>query len=330
MDDQGKVAQSLGYEDYGLTRIQGQSAAASFDGMTSFYRFQDQEQEVFPLAKLGIEDVALAQWLDQIQLYHFPWRDYAAGLASFTQTNPIPRDDSLYAALGANPVNYTDETGGMFQPPETVLDSIDAETQQLLDRVEAGDYASISSQEIVKLFDLSARVAVEKNQLEEEVPKTSLALARRIHEMSMRVLLDAGVVGRASLEEYRRAKRHPDTVEVRRKWDLFNLNIEHWLENYNVRREAWLDRYASAIDVFEFLRFGKADDEDEKDDGPSEALNRFLKDADADSDNGLMNDSLADGDAQNVAPVHPVVQSEPHAEPHHESSGHRQDELEPQ
>ena len=84
-DDQGKVVQSLGYDtDYGSTRIEGQSAAASFDGMASFYRFQGQEQEIFPLARLGIDNDALASWLDQIQLYQFPWRDYAAGLTAFT------------------------------------------------------------------------------------------------------------------------------------------------------------------------------------------------------------------------------------------------------
>ena len=48
-----------------------------------------------------------------IQLYHFPGRDDAAGLAAFAETDPIPTENSLYAALGANPVNYTDETGGM-------------------------------------------------------------------------------------------------------------------------------------------------------------------------------------------------------------------------
>jgi hypothetical protein len=113
MDDEGQVVQSLGYDDYGSTRIAGQSAAASFDSMASFYRFQGQEQETFPLAKLGIDNEALASWLGEIQLYHYPWRDYGAGLAVFTETDPIPRDDSLYAALGANPVNNTDETGGM-------------------------------------------------------------------------------------------------------------------------------------------------------------------------------------------------------------------------
>jgi hypothetical protein len=142
-DDQGRVVQSLGYDDYGLTRIEGQSAAASFDSMASFYRFQGQEQEVFPLARLGIEDDALAEWLDQIQLYHFPWRDYAAGLAVFTQTDPVPTEDSLYSAFAANPVNSTDETGGMlhaddyfplrYNPAHRI---IAPRLQNLLDRLE--------------------------------------------------------------------------------------------------------------------------------------------------------------------------------------------------
>ena len=132
-NDQGKVVQSLGYDDYGLTRIEGQSAAASFASMTSFYRFQGQEQETFPLARLDIDHDALASWLDQIQLYHFPWRDYAAGLAAFTQTDPIPRDDSLYAALGANPVNYTDETGGMMDGNDATNDDhVDGLLDQLI------------------------------------------------------------------------------------------------------------------------------------------------------------------------------------------------------
>ncbi len=105
-DDQGKVVQSLSYDaDYGSTRIAGESAAVTDDSMTSFYRFQGQEQETFPLARLGIENDALSQWLDRIELYHFPWRDYAAGLAAFAETDPIPTENSLYAALGANPVN---------------------------------------------------------------------------------------------------------------------------------------------------------------------------------------------------------------------------------
>src|SRR5687768_9813733 len=103
-NDQGAAIQSLGYDgDYGLTRIAAETYAVSDDSVASFYRFQGQEQETFPLAKLGIESDALAAWLDQIALYHYPWRDYAAGLAAFTQTDPIPTEDSLYSALGANP-----------------------------------------------------------------------------------------------------------------------------------------------------------------------------------------------------------------------------------
>jgi hypothetical protein len=115
-DAQGAVTESLGYDgDWGTTRIDGQASAAVDNSVASFYRFQGQEQEVFPLAKLGIDDDALAAWLDQIQLYHFPWRDYGAGLAALTETDPIPTQDSLYAAFGANPVNYADPTGGMIE-----------------------------------------------------------------------------------------------------------------------------------------------------------------------------------------------------------------------
>jgi hypothetical protein len=127
-DNEGKVVQSLSYDDYGVTGIAGESSAASFDSMASFYRFQGQEQETFPLAELGIDDPSLAAWLDQFQLYHFPWRDYAAGLLAFTETDPIPTEDSLYAALGASPVNVTDETGGMIE--ESKYDDDDDENEQ--------------------------------------------------------------------------------------------------------------------------------------------------------------------------------------------------------
>jgi RHS repeat-associated protein len=153
-DDQGKVVQSLGYDtDYGSTRVQGQSAAASFDGMASFYRFQGQEQEVFPLARLGIDDPSLAQWLDEIQLYHFPWRDYAAGFAAFTETDPVPTEDSLYAALGANPVNITDETGGI-----AVLLDTDIRAQHLLYEVRSNGGVGLSLEDRRYLWNLLQEV----------------------------------------------------------------------------------------------------------------------------------------------------------------------------
>jgi hypothetical protein len=115
-NDGGQVVSSLGYEgDWGLTSISGQANAASYSDMASFYRFQGQEQEIFPLANLKIEDESLAAWLDGIQLYHYPLRDYAAGLSVFLETDPFPTEDSLYAAFGANPANYTDPSGGMIQ-----------------------------------------------------------------------------------------------------------------------------------------------------------------------------------------------------------------------
>jgi hypothetical protein len=49
-DDQGAVSERLGYDgDFGLTRIAGQTYAASDDAMASFYRYQAQEQETFPM-----------------------------------------------------------------------------------------------------------------------------------------------------------------------------------------------------------------------------------------------------------------------------------------
>jgi RHS repeat-associated protein len=179
-DDQGRVVQSLSYNDYGFTRIEGQSAAASFDSMASFYRFQGQEQEVFPLARLGIEDDGLAQWLDQIQLYHFPWRDYGAGLAAFTQTDPVPTEDSLYSAFAANPVNSTDETGGMlgalveigplthwetqyrlrYAPAHRI---IAPRLQTLLDRLEINRNLTLASQETLDLRTLQLAIYSQSN-----------------------------------------------------------------------------------------------------------------------------------------------------------------------
>ena len=133
-NDQGKVVHSLSYDgDYGLTRIEGESTAATDDSVASFYRFQGQEQEIFPLARLGIEDEALAQWLDRIELYHFPWRDYAAGLAAFAETDPVPTENSLYAALGANPVNFIDPSGGMMEESKYADDDDENEWTQLQD-----------------------------------------------------------------------------------------------------------------------------------------------------------------------------------------------------
>jgi RHS repeat-associated protein len=157
-NETGRVSQSVGYDDYGSTRIVGASTASTDGRVASFYRFQGQEQEVFPLVKLGIKDGALAQWLDEIQLYHFPWRDYAAGMATFTETDPIPTQDSLYAALAANPVNVTDETGGMmeFEPlrysPKHLR--IPQRVQVLLDRLREDPSANFDFDEVVELSEL--------------------------------------------------------------------------------------------------------------------------------------------------------------------------------
>ncbi|HEY7748394.1 MAG TPA: hypothetical protein VH933_06935, partial [Aestuariivirgaceae bacterium] len=114
-DDQGTVTHSLGYDgDYGLTRIAGQRAASGVNDMASFWRFHGQEQEIFPLETLNIENSSLAAFLDHLQLYHYPLRDYAAGLAAFLQTDPVPAHDSPYQPFAANPVNFTDPTGAVL------------------------------------------------------------------------------------------------------------------------------------------------------------------------------------------------------------------------
>jgi len=114
-DGTGAVAASLGYDgDWGLARIQGQDYVASDAGMEAFYRFQSQEAEVFPLSALNISDEALESWLDELQLHHFPYREYSAGPAIFLSHDPAGQSISPYAAFGANPANITDPTGAIF------------------------------------------------------------------------------------------------------------------------------------------------------------------------------------------------------------------------
>ena len=132
-DDAGAVTLSLGYDgDWGSTRISGQDHAASYGSVASFYRYKGQEQEIFPLGTLNIADSALAAWLDELQLYHFPLRDYASGLAAFMQTDPIPTEDSLYAAFGANPANFGDDNGAMLQEDADEGERIEQLLDQLL------------------------------------------------------------------------------------------------------------------------------------------------------------------------------------------------------
>jgi RHS repeat-associated protein len=127
-DGTGAVAASLGYDgDWGSARVQGQDYVASDSGMEAFYRFQSQEAEIFPLNTLNIEDQALESWLDELQLYHFPYREYSAGLAIFLSHDPAGQSISPYAAFGANPANITDPTGavsrwiGMMPPVRDFL-----------------------------------------------------------------------------------------------------------------------------------------------------------------------------------------------------------------
>lgn len=132
-DDAGTVTQSLGYDgDWGSTRITGQDYAASYGTMASFYRYKGEEQEIFPLSTLEIDDSALARWLDELQLYHFPLRDYASGLAAFLQTDPFPSEDSPYAAFGADPANFGDDKGAMFEEDGDEGERIEQLLDQLL------------------------------------------------------------------------------------------------------------------------------------------------------------------------------------------------------
>jgi hypothetical protein len=160
-DDGGEVVQSLSYDDYGLTRIAGESTAATDGSMASLYRFQGQEQEVFP----GIDDPSLAAWLDQIQLYHFPWRDYATGLAAFTETDPFPTPESLYSALTANPVNVTDETGGI-----AILYQYDRRLNELAYQLRLNGGRNLSLEDRQYFSDVLEKVTAETpEQLKAEV-----------------------------------------------------------------------------------------------------------------------------------------------------------------
>ncbi|HKQ95425.1 MAG TPA: hypothetical protein VJS40_07445, partial [Aestuariivirgaceae bacterium] len=116
-DADGEVVESIGYDgDWGLTRIAGQASPSSYDAMTAFWRFQGKEQETFPLSRLGIDDTSLAAWLDDIQLYHFHYREYGAGLGAFLSIDPAGQDSSPYMAFGDNPANAVDPDGGAWRP----------------------------------------------------------------------------------------------------------------------------------------------------------------------------------------------------------------------
>jgi RHS repeat-associated protein len=116
-DGTGVVAASLGYDgDWGITRIQGQDDVTSDSGMEAFYRFQSHEAEIFPLAALNITDGSLGAWLDELQLYHFPYREYSAGLAIFMSQDPARQSVSPYSAFGANPANIGDPSGAIDTP----------------------------------------------------------------------------------------------------------------------------------------------------------------------------------------------------------------------
>ncbi|HJT91694.1 MAG TPA: hypothetical protein VJ777_07080, partial [Mycobacterium sp.] len=116
-DADGAVVESIGYDgDWGLTRIAGQASPSSYDAMTAFWRFQGKEQETFPLSRLGIDDTALAAWLDDMQLYHFHYREYGAGLGAFLAIDPAGQDSSPYMAFGGNPANAVDPDGGWWRP----------------------------------------------------------------------------------------------------------------------------------------------------------------------------------------------------------------------
>jgi RHS repeat-associated protein len=115
-DGAGSVETSLGYDgDWGLARIDGQNYVSSDADMASFYRFQSQEAEIFPLAVLNINDTALEAWLDQLQLYHYPYRAYSAGLAVFLSHDSARDSVSPYSAFNANPANFIDSTGALWE-----------------------------------------------------------------------------------------------------------------------------------------------------------------------------------------------------------------------
>jgi RHS repeat-associated protein len=186
-DDGGAIVQSLGYDgDYGSTRINGRSAAATDDSMASFYRFQGQEQEIFPLAKLGIANDGLAQWLDRIELYHFPWRDYAPGLAAFGQTDPVPTDDSLYAALRANPVNVTDETGGI-----AVLSDTDTRRDLLLYELRRNGGVNLLPEDRRYLWNLLQEVRAETTDNIAKEVAVALPLWEKRYENSFQEWIEA-------------------------------------------------------------------------------------------------------------------------------------------
>lgn len=313
-NDQGQVVQSLSYDDYGLTRIAGESSAALEDSMASFYRFQGQEQEVFPLAKLGIEDEELAQWLDRIQLYHFPWRDYAAGLAAFIQTDPIPMEDSLYSALGANPVNYTDETGGMLG----ALANIDPEVQRLFDLITDNPNTSLSQAQLDQLGTTISRVITEDTtQLHEEFEDQASMLLFEVRKLkrAREEVAEARVEEKIGQLNFKTSMRYLSITLAQTRTQLNEFH--DWASNYDSRRREWLHKYPRVL--AKYYEFHHEDDDDKDDEKHAADEPRPLEEAssasendeearpflgNADSDDDAVHD-LTVGGGQNVPPTRP-------------------------
>jgi hypothetical protein len=314
-DDEGQVVQSLSYDDYGLTRISRQSASAGDASMASFYRFQGQEQETFPLAQLSIDNGALAAWLDQLQLYHFPWRDYAAGLAAFTQTDPIPTEDSLYAALGANPVNNTDETGGMLGE----LANIDPEVQGLFDLIAGNPNTSLSGAQLDQLGKTISRVITENTtQLHEEFDDQASMLLFEVRKLktAREELAEARAEERIGRLNFKTSMRYLSITLAQTKRQLNEFH--DWASNYDSRRREWLHKYTRVL--AKYYQFNREDDDDKNDEKNAAAGDpRPLEESssvsesdgearpllgDENSDDDVVHD-LTIGGRQNVPPTRP-------------------------
>jgi hypothetical protein len=255
---------------------------------------------------LKIDDSAMARWLDEIQLYHFPLRDYASGLAAFLQTDPVPAEDSLYAAFGANPANFGDDSGAMQQSNQDPQGRLDLLLSELLQNPR-GEF-SVEDRQLLRsrllevqgaqadLVSRGQRFVFMLSGIERAVNITTEEMAAQMDREleATRILLlsrtfGGGKLGKLYYMERQEKQRHMDMFRVIAEWMVEQrvsvkrrmLSDQFIRLNYNsaiTRRslqnlqlewqdnESWLDIYQHPIENMWMPGQENSDEEDDDDD----------------------------------------------------------------